>query len=298
MNKLLRILLVLLTIATGALFLYSAYTKLFPTIQTFEYTIVEFTHTPLMIAKLAARFFIGLEAGLGALMILHFFGKRNWVLKSAMALMVLFSLFLVFLWATAGNDVNCGCFGDAIWMKPSVSLLKNAAIMGILWLLLRYAKGFRYKWAQITAPLLLVATLTTGYIVFPVYDIYKMNLRPIYADKKWAPVTDLTKGKHIVAFLSPSCGHCRKAAIKMQLMKQHNPKLPFYMIIGGVESDLTSFWQDTKAVSIPYTRLNRDEFMKYTKGVFPQIFWLNNSMVEDNTGYPELDQQLIEKWMK
>jgi uncharacterized membrane protein YphA (DoxX/SURF4 family) len=62
MNKLLRILLVLLTIATGALFLYSAYTKLFPTIQTFEYTIVEFTHTPLMIAKLAARFFIGLEA--------------------------------------------------------------------------------------------------------------------------------------------------------------------------------------------------------------------------------------------
>ena len=32
MNRLLRLLIILLSVATGALFIYSAYTKLFPTI--------------------------------------------------------------------------------------------------------------------------------------------------------------------------------------------------------------------------------------------------------------------------
>ena len=298
MNRLLRLLIILLSVATGALFLYSAYTKLFPTIQSFEYTMVEFTHIPLMYAKIAARRFVGLEAALGALMVLHFFGKSKWVLKTAFALLVFFSLFLIYLWIKAGDNVNCGCFGDAIWMRPSVSLLKNIFLLGIIGLLLRKARGFNFRFADIVSQLLLAGTFTTLYLVFPVYEVYKMSLKPIYADTKWAPATDLTKGKHIIAFLSPSCMHCRKAAIKMHNMMLKDPSIPFFMILGGVESDLTSFWKDTQAQNIPFTRLKREEFLNYTHGIFPQIFWLNNSWVEENTGYPELDQKLIEKWMK
>jgi hypothetical protein len=298
MNNFRRSLYIFLSVATGALFLYSAYTKLFPTIQSFEYTMVEFTHMPLMAAKIASRFFISLEAALGALMVLHFYGKNKWVLKTAVGLLLIFSVFLIFLWIKDGNNVNCGCFGDAIWMRPSESLIKNILLLIIIGILVRKSAGFHYKWTNFVAPLLLIGTLTTCYLVFPVYEVYKINLKPIYNDKKWAPVTDLTKGKHIVAFLSPSCMHCRKAAFKMHQMMLNDPAIPFYMILGGVESDLTGFWKDSHAQNIPYTRLNREEFLKYTGGVFPQIFWLNNSMVEENTGYPELDQKLIEKWMK
>ena len=75
----LRILLIILSIATGAVFLYSAYTKLIP-IEAFEYTIVEFVHIPLKIAAIVARFFIGLEISLGSLIVLHLWGKGKWVL--------------------------------------------------------------------------------------------------------------------------------------------------------------------------------------------------------------------------
>lgn len=259
---------------------------------------VEVTHIPLLIAKIAARFFIGLEAGLGALIVLHFFGKNKWPLKAAFGLTVIFSLYLIFLWIKEGNNVNCGCFGDAVWMTPSSSLIKNVLILLSLGVLIKYHHGFTYKWTAITAPILLIAGITTFYIVFPVYEIYKIDLKPLYTDKKFAPSVDLTKGKYIIAFLSPSCIHCRRAAIKMHKMKESNPAIPFFMILGGVESSLTDFWKDTQAQNISYTRLNRDQFMKYTGGVFPQIYWVNNSWVEESTGYPELDQKLIEKWMK
>jgi len=298
MSKAPRFLFILLSVAIGALFLYSAWTKLFP-IEAFEYTMVEFTHIPLLVAKIAARFFISLEAALGALMVLHLFGKNKWALKTAFGLLVFFSGYLIYLWIKAGNNVNCGCFGDAIWMRPSSSLLKNIILLAIIGSLIRYHNGFNYRWAKITAPLLLVATITTSYIVFPVYEIYKIDLTPIYtSDKNLAPSIDLTKGKHIIAFLNPSCMHCRKAAFIMHKMEENNPSIPFFMVIGGTESDLAGFWKDSQAQNIPYTRLNRDSFLKLTGGVFPQIYWVNNSRVEENTSYPDLSQKLIEEWMK
>ena len=256
MNPLQRVALIVLSVFTGLVFVYSAYTKLFPGIQSFEYTIVEFTHIPLLFSRVVARLFIGLEASLGFLMTIHFFGRGKWVLKTALGLLVLFSLFLVYMLVSVGDNVNCGCFGDSIFMRPSVSLLKNAVLIAVLVLLLKKAQGFNYRWVYVTAPLVVVATLATLYIALPVYEVYKLNLKPLYKDKKWAPATDLTHGKYIVAFLSPSCGHCRKAAQRMHQMKEKNLALPFYMIIGGVESDLTSFWNDTHAVDIHYTRLN------------------------------------------
>ena len=298
MNKATRFIYIILSVATGGVFLYSAYSKLFPTIQSFEYTMVEFTHIPLLLAKILARFFISTEAAIGCLMVFHLFGKNKWVLKAAGWLLLFFSFFLIYLWIVAGNNVNCGCFGDKILMKPSASLLKNILLIIIIGLLIKNARGFTFRWSHIVVPVIFITTITTCYLVFPVYEIYRISLKPVYADPNWTPNVDLAKGKHIIAFLSPSCVHCRKAAFKMHQMLLNDPAIPFYMILGGVESDLTDFWKESHAQNIPYTRLNRKDFLEYTKGVFPQIFWLNNSWVEENTGYPELDQQLIEKWMK
>ncbi len=299
MSKALRLFYVLITIATGGLFLYSAYTKLFPSIQSFEYTIVEFTHVSLLVAKITARFFVSIEAAFGFLMVIHFLGYRKWVVKGALWLTVVFSIFLIYLWISAGNNVNCGCFGDNIFMKPSVSLLKNAFLIFILWLLNRQSFGFDYKWTRITAPVLLVAIVSSVYIFLPVYEIYRLDFKPLYTqDKQFVPAIDLTRGKYVISFLSQSCGHCRKAATAMGKMKQKNPAIPFYMVIGGVESDLTSFWKETQSQNIRYTRLKKESFLKITGGVFPQIYLVSNGMVEESINYPELDQKLIEKWMK
>ncbi len=292
-----RILLIILTILTGGLFLYSAYTKLFP-VQSFEYTLADQAHLPRRLAAIAARFFIGLEAGLGALMCLHLLGGRNWALKLAFGLVAVFSIYLIWLWATAGNDVNCGCFGDAIWMSPAASLVKNAVLLAVLAVLIRYHRGIEFRWVNVSVGTALLVTIVCTYIFFPVFSRYKLDFTALYADKSLAPAVDLNKGKYIIAFLSPSCSHCRKAGLKMHNMKLHNPNLPFYVVIGGTTSDLADFWKTSSAEDLPHTRLDQDPFMKYTHGLFPTILWVNNGVVEADTGYPELSETVVEKWMR
>ena len=84
----------------------------------------------------------------------------------------------------------------------------------------------------------------------------------------------------------------------MHHMRESDASIPFYMIIGGTTSSLNDFWRDSHAQDITYTRLVQEPFMKYTHGVFPTIFWVNDGYVEAETGYTELNLAVIEKWMK
>lgn len=321
MSKSLRVVFILLSVVTGATFLYSAYTKLYP-IQPFEYTMVEFVHLPWTLAAISARFLVGLEAGLGVLLLLHLFGGNKWVLKLAFTLLAMFSLYLVYLWITAGNNVNCGCFGDAIWMSPSASLIKNAILLIIIGVLIRYHQGISLHTANLSAAGLLLITIAVPYFVLPFpasqpswlrTDRYKIDLSAFYqasADSAGvvpriynasypAPqlLPGLDKGKHIIAFLSQTCPHCRIAANKMHLMKEADTSLPFFMIIGGTSSDLTDFWKVTRAQNIPYARLDKTHFLQYTGGVFPLIIWVNDGWVEARADYNTLTQSEVEKWI-
>lgn len=298
MQQVSRIVLIILAVAMGGLFLFSAYTKLFPTIQAFEYNLAGQAHLHYMTAAIMARFFIALEAGLGSLVLVHYFGRHKWVLKSAFALVAVFSIYLIWLWIKNGNNLNCGCFGDSIWMRPSTSLIKNAIILTVLGLLIRYHNGFNLPFANLVPVVHLACTFALTYLVFPIFTHYKINFHDIYADKQFAPTVDLSKGKHILAFVSRSCMHCRRASAIMERMKVNDPAIPFYLIIGGTSGDLSDFWKDTHAENIPHTQLADDPFDKYTGGEYPQILWISDGWVEANTTYPELDQTVIERWMK
>jgi len=298
MHQLSRFFFVFLAVATGALFLFSAYTKLFPTIQAFEYNIAAQAHVHYMTASILARFFIGLEAGLGSLIIFHYFGKNNWVLKAAFLLVAGFSIYLVWLWAKVGNNVNCGCFGNNIWMKPSTSLIKNGILLIVIGALIHYHRGLKVPWSNFIPAAHLVCAFTLACLLNPIFTHYKLNFANIYADPKYAPATDLTKGKYILAFASPECSHCRRAASIMHEMKMKNPAIPFFIVVGDTTADLSDFWQFTHAEDIPHSRLGEEPFDKYTGGEYPQIMWVNNGWVEANITYPELDQKVIEQWMK
>ena len=309
MRKLSSILLILLSIAVGAVFLYSAYTKVYSTqsLESFEYTMVEFIHLPWSLAAIASRFFIGLEAALGGLMVLHLFGKNNWVFKAALLLTSIFSLYLIYLWATAGDKVNCGCFGDAIWMSPSSSLIKNVLLIISLLILTRFHHGWRIRFNNLAAFLLFIATLVTPFVVFPIPSQqpawlqkgrFHLDLSALYAPgKKDIPAMDLTKGKFIIAFFSPTCPHCQMAAYKMHLMKEKDTSLHFFMILGGTHP-LDEFWQKTKAQNIPYCRLDEKNFFRIAGFAWPVIDWVNNGWVEAQSTYVNLNQAAIESWLK
>lgn len=310
-----RVALIILALLCGGTFLYSAWTKVLP-IQPFEYTMVEYLHFPWLLASVMARLMVGLEATLGGLLVLHLFGKGKMVLKTAIALLVAFSVYLVWLWATAGNDVNCGCFGDAIWMSPSASLIKNAILASVLVVLLKYHHGLEFRYSNKVTTALFFVGLVLPFALFPISSqqpnwlkkgSYKIDFsdlyRPIVDDSAAlkvpypkTPEIDVAHGKHVIAFLSPTCEHCRIAARKMALMKRADTSLPFFMIIGGIASDLTDFWKYTNSRNIPYMRLHREPFLRYTGGVFPLIVWVNDGTVEAKSTYNTLNQSELKKW--
>lgn len=304
MSKLYRIVFITLSVLVGAVFLYSAYTKLFP-VYPFEYTMVEFMHLPWWLAAVAARVFTGIEMALGALITLHFFGKNKWVLKSAFILLIVFSVYLIGLWVTVGNNVNCGCFGDAIWMSPAASLVKNAILLVVIGLVIRFHNGMRAAWAWRAAGLLFVVGVALPFVLFPLPSSqpswlakgrYQFNYAALQAADSAGRVQSLMQGRHIIAFLSAQCPHCKMAAYKMHLMKAKDSSLPLFMVIGG-KADLTDFWKATKAQNIEYMRLPKEPFLKYTGGVFPYIIWINNGWVEAKADYNTLNQDEIEKWL-
>lgn len=298
MGKIPRIFFVLLAVLTGSLFLFSAYTKLYPTIQAFEYNIAAQSHLPYMTASILARFFIGLEGGLGSLIIFHYFGKNNWVLKGAFALIAGFTLYLVWLWIKAGNSVNCGCFGNNIWMRPSTSIIKNVVLLAVLGLLIHYHRGLSVPFRNLIPVLHMACAFSLAYLMNPIFTHYKLDFAGIYADKKYAPTIDLARGKHIITFAHPGCEHCRNASRKMHEIRQSNPAIPFFLVIGDTTADISDFWNETHAQDIPSSRLDEEHFDKYTGGEYPQIMWVNNGMVEANTVPSELDQKVIEQWLR
>lgn len=296
MSQVSKLFFVLLAFVTGAVFLFSAYTKMYPTIQAFEYNIASQAGWPYMAASIAARFFIGLEAGLGSLILFHYFGKNNWVLKAAFLLVTGFTLYLGWVLIKMGNNVNCGCFGNNIWMSPSTSIIKNIVLLAAIGALIKWHKGI--TWSNFIPVVHMICMFSLAYLLIPVFKHYKLNCTDIYAVPKYAPGQDLAQGRHIIAFVSPECSHCRKASNIIQGMMAKNPSIPFFLVVADTNADLSDFWKETHAENVPHSRLAEEPFDKYTGGEYPQIIWVNNGMVEANTTYPELDQKTIEQWMK
>lgn len=306
MNIARLIFLSLLSVLLGAVFIYSSFTKTLP-IQTFEYTMVEFVAMPWWLAAFSARLLVGLEAGLGVLILLNLYGKNKWVLKFSLIILIVFSIYLIYLWATVGNDVNCGCFGDAVWMSPSSSLLKNVLMGLVLIILIKLHTGIDGKIANILSILTIIGFTAYPFYFFSIPDAqpaflnkekYEIDLSPLYDTGRIdIPKIQLNNGKHIVAFMSLTCPHCKLAAYKMKLMQESNPNLPFFLVLNGDSTNLKPFWDKTKAESIPHTMLLGSDFIQLSGLRLPAIYWINDGWVENSSNYINLTQEAIEEWI-
>ena len=301
---------ILLSIAVGIVFLYSAYTKVFTleSFETFQFTITEYLHFPWTLSAVFAGLMIGAEAALGALLVVNLYGKKKWVLKGALALLTVLSIYLIYLWVKVGDDINCGCFGDAIWMSPSASLIKNLLLAIAIVLLMLFHRGLVFKRSTIVIWLIAIVLISDPFVMYPLPDTEpawlnknrrQIDLSSLYeAGKTDAPKTDLTKGKHVVAFMSLSCPHCQVAAYKMHIMKQRNPSLPFHMVLAGKDMYWQSFFDKTKAGNIPHTRLDADTFTGLVGYSWPVIYLLKDGWIEAETNYVQMDQKQIERWLQ
>ena len=307
MKRIYSILLVLLAVATGAFFIFSAWSKTTPNLQYFEYTIRTQVHLGETLSAWAARFFIGLEAALGLLLIVNVFGRSKWVIKACLLLLAVFSAHLLLLWVREGNDVNCGCMGNVVPMSPGVSLLKNAGLAVVLFILLRYVRAERspvYHVLSVVVTLLLVAL---PFFIFPSGTL-TMPLSTLYTQQQpELPRQELRRGKHIVCFMSLTCPHCRHAASLMHQMCEENRSLPFYFFFPAQQNDtvqtveLNDFMRETRATGIPYSFITEQSFRDMVKAAgedgVPVILWMQDTTVVRKVTIPDLSRKEIEAWL-
>ncbi len=301
---------ILLSFFLGLVFIISGISKLFP-IEPFEYQFVDIGVASWNTAPYMARFFIGIELFLGTMLLLNI-ALRRFTLKFTVILLTLFTFYLLFKIVTEGNTGNCGCFGEAIQMSPLQGILKNLLLLlssFVLYTLAEY-EYWNSFWRKLLATILLAGSMAIGFFVFPIDLVYtstldknhinyKVPLELMYTEKqKEKPKIELRKGKHIIAFLSLTCSHCRIAAKKIHVMQKKNLSIPFYLAINGDQEMVKDFFDDTHTQNIPHNLfLGPNEWTRVAGISLPIIMYINNGIVVKKCNGTDLNQRDIEAWL-
>lgn len=298
-----------LSAIVGLVFIFSAYTKLFP-VEPFEYTFLDFGLN-WYIAPFASRILIGLEFLIG-LAFLSSFNYKKWNYKLSISLLLIFCVYLAFIILVKDNKGNCGCFGTVIEMTPLQAIIKNALLLIVILILYKYHLGWhQFKYNKYILYTFFIAVLSVPFILNPI----KLNYSEAYLNRSkenlvipldtlynnatlTKPPKSLSKGKHIIAFLSLKCKHCKMAAKRMQLFHYIHPEVPIYFVFNGEESDIPKFVKEVDLVNIPYTLLNGRGFV-YMAGVnLPVIYLINNGQFDLLIDYLNFDEEEIINWYK
>ncbi len=298
----------------GMVFIFSGWTKLFP-IEPFEYTFVDLGFINWQAAPFVARLMIGFEFLIGAMLFLNF-NLHKITYKLAIGILLMFCVYLSLLMIFVGNKGNCGCFGELFPMTPFWALMKNVGMLILLFLLNKFHKGWELPKKLNFLAIIFYALVLFSIIAFPfIRNPIELNYSEAYLNKDTQnfkleldslynnatltiPPKTLSQGKHILAFMSMSCPHCRIAAKKMRIIQERNSEIPMYIVLNGKDEKLKPFFDDTHTEKIPHCILNGKNFVFLAGVDMPRIYLINNSIIEFDLDYIDLDQEELEKWLK
>lgn len=287
----------------GFLFVASAALKVFPSVEWIVFNIAETGWFPMMANEILGRLLVAAEAILGGMLLFRVFPKT--ALKLSLAMLIAFCGYLVWMLASGRGDENCGCFGTLLPMTPLESLLKNAVLLAIgFWL-------NKQSIAQLPKPVMLifsVPVLLLGVLPFalepiPYSDESGMNpfpSRPAFQSEVLftdtldsAPDSSLKHGKHVVAFLSLKCPHCKFAARKMGIYQKKHSEWSFYFVMNGKKELLADFKKITVTENIPGRLLGKDPFQVLAGVNLPAIQFIEDNRVIGETNYIALDEKML-----
>jgi uncharacterized membrane protein YphA (DoxX/SURF4 family) len=304
-----KIIFTVLSLIIGGTFIFSAISKI-PTLEQFGWTIVETTFLNWTMAEWFTRILIGFEFFLGILFIIHFKIKKI-AIPFSIALLTAFTLYLFLVIKQYGASGNCGCFGEYIPMTPLQSIFKNVGMIVILAVMQFIQYEWNFKWKNLLTIFLLLGSILIPILFSPPESIYLAEKEPIlnkpiplsllyHSNNNKAPIKELRKGKHVIAFMSMTCEYCRKAAKRMRIMKEKNPSLPFYIILNGDSSKLNEFFNDTRATNVDYSIFNGvEQFTTLADGhSLPKIRMVEDTTVYKEPNYITMDEKSIVTWLK
>lgn len=300
-----RIIGAILLLAMAAVFIFSAYSKIYSinAFDGFVWTFLDLGITSIKAAGIMARVMIGLELLLALFLICHIF-LRTFTYKAIIILLTIFIGYLSMVLYQQGNTGNCGCFGDVYAMQPLQAIYKNIAMIAVTILLMFIYPVKPFKGQEWIAPLLGMAALVAPFIIAPFNadtQPEKVNksidLSPLYAGAN-KPDVELRTGKHIVAFLSLTCPHCRKAAYLMQVIHKQHPEIPMYLVLNGPATYKDEFFNETHAAEVPNLFFpDTKGFIAMAGSAVPSIYWITDSHIDYKSNYYQMDPTRMIQWM-
>ncbi len=293
----------LLLLALAAVFFISGWSKL-QNPEPFAWSFLDVLPIGITAAHVLARIFIGLEWAIGAWLAAHLYLRRI-TYKATLLLLFLLTAYLIGLYIHQGNNGNCGCFGEWLYMKPLAAIWKNVVLVAVTVLIWIIYPAKPYRQSLYVAMLLTTAAFTVPFVLRPVYissgaEVVNqpIQLDSLYALAQPAPNVDLRQGKHILCFFSSTCPHCIKAAYLVQILHRQYPEFPIYMVISGGKIAEQDFLDETKSAAVPHSLLMDTEvFVKLAGPSVPAIFWINNGVIERKSYYTALEPDAIRKWL-
>lgn len=272
----------ILIVTLGLTFVFSGVTK-YLSIDIYEILLVKQGLSSWELTRFVSRLIIAFEITLGLLLLFHY--RTKFLLKASLIILAVMSAFLGIQIVLGVQPENCFCFGDTLELNNTESILKNGILIFIAFIAFKGGPLFEIhkwgKWIVIGSSFFIV--LTTVVILYPPINIYEeFSIDDFKRGDEFPKVSELPgdvyEGKVILAFLSPTCKHCELVAMKLAIIDE---KVPYkiYPIFGFAESKIEGFKEKTglKTESII---INKQDFLKFTKGVFPQIYLLENGKVE------------------
>jgi len=293
----------------GIVFIISAWSKYYP-VEPFEFAIVKTGFIGWKASLIVARVIIAIEFTLGVLLLFSYRLKST--SKIVAAVLIIFTLQLIWSIINQGNTGDCGCFGELLPMTPLQAIIKNIVLL-IAAIYLSFSKlesTFPFKRFGL---FLLCFFLTFIFALDPVdytysktyldkpFENFELNVDTVYEtqihEKIGIPKIDIRDQKLILAFLSSTCSHCKIAAKKLAVIHQMNPKIPFYFFINGNDEDIQKFIEITGIKDIPNSKLNGETFVKLAGLHLPVIYYYNHGKIEKQVDYYTLEQYHIEDWL-
>lgn len=213
-------------ILIAGLFLVSAYGKIYPdpstygTISMFEVKQLYPLGFSVELAKIFSRALIGVEFGLG-LLLLFPFDLKKWVIPALIAMLAIFVVHLTIEIITTGNKGNCGCFGALLPMTPLEAIMKNLLSIGLLALLWkRYGAQLPARSNIWFLTSIISICMLLMFMFIPTYKATSAVTVPVVQN----PVSEpkLTSGIDTTKMVNPKIG---KDSTKVVKPKELGPKM-------------------------------------------------------------------------
>ena len=290
-----RNLIIALRLITGILFLFSGVSKLL-TIDEFEVYVFSLKILSLNGAFLVSRILIGLEFIIGLLLIVGIYLKP--IVKLTIMTLILFSIFIAFLVFTQESE-HCHCFGSLIEMSHWASLLKNIAIIAVLFVIIpKTANSINKRFQKVFLFAILLFSSSTPFIISPpdnfsnnsnVVNDYNENLLAEFLENN-----SLNSEKQLICFYGPTCKFCKLSAKKIRVIAERtNWNQNITNVYWGAEKDIDLFIYETKSSFCNQLVLEPKHFLSITKGQMPLILLVEKGEVKYNFGYRDIDESKI-----